>query len=144
MWYTTFPAFIHFNTTPFGYITDKYEHVNIDMKGDYMNGEDIKKTEELNGSKETQQEGASNQSTEHAESSGNGSSNGQENAEQINLASIHDMLKEKDTKIDTLTSEIEALKKSNTELLLKVNSGANSKPPEDPFKVLYDEVANHI
>lgn len=138
------PCLYSFNTTPLVCITDKYEHVNIDMKGDYMNGEDIKKTEELNGSKETQQEGASNQSTEHAESSSNGSSNGQENTEQINLASIHDMLKEKDTKIDALTSEVEALKKSNTELLLKVNSGANSKPPEDPFKVLYDEVANHI
>lgn len=109
-----------------------------------MDGEDIKKTEELNGNKETKQEGASNQSTEHAEHSGNGSTNGKENTEQINLASIHDMLKEKDTKIDALTSEIEALKKSNTELLLKVNSGANSKPPEDPFKVLHDEVANHI
>ena len=108
-----------------------------------MDGENKQETKELNGNKETQQEGTSNQSTEHAEHTGNGSTNGQTNTEQIDLAKISDMLKEKDDKVDALSKQVEELKKTNTELLLKVNAGA-TKPPEDPFKVLYDEVVNHM
>lgn len=100
-------------------------------------------TAQPNGSQETQQEGSQNQNAEHGSSTGNGNQAGQTNTEQIDLAQIHDMLKEKDSKVDTLTKQVEELKKANTELLLKVNTGA-SKPPEDPFKVLYDEVVNHV
>lgn len=106
-------------------------------------GENKQKAQELDGNKETQQEGSANQHTEQVTLAGNGNTSGQTNAEQIDLAQIHDMLKEKDTKVDALTKQVEELKKANTELLLKVNSGA-SKPPEDPFKVLYDEVVNHL
>lgn len=99
-------------------------------------------TEESTGNKETQQEGSQNQNAEHGSSTGNGKQTGQANTEQIDLAKIHDMLKEKDDKVEALSKQVEELKKTNTELLLKVNSGA-AKPPEDPFKVLYDEVVNH-
>lgn len=100
-------------------------------------------TAQFNGSQETQQESSTNSNTEQVTLAGDGNQTGQTNTEQIDLAQIHDMLKEKDTKVDALTKQVEELKKANTELLLKVNTGA-SKPPEDPFKVLYDEVVNHV
>lgn len=114
----------------------------IDMKGGNMDGENKQETQELNGSQKTEQEGTQNQNAEHGSSTGNGNQTGQTNTEQVDLAKIHDMLKEKDAKVDALSKQVEELKKANTELLLKVNTGAG-KPPEDPFKVLYDEVVNH-
>lgn len=106
-------------------------------------GENKQETQDANENKETQQKSSANQHTEQVSLAGNGNSSGQTNTEQIDLAQIHDMLKEKDSKVDALTKQVEDLKKANTELLLKVNSGA-SKAPEDPFKVLYDEVVNHL
>lgn len=106
-------------------------------------GENKQETQESTGSKETQQESSANQHTEQVALAGNGNQTGQTNTKQIDLAKISDMLKEKDSKVDALTQQVEELKKANTELLLKVNTGA-SKPPEDPFKVLYDEVVNHM
>ena len=116
----------------------------IDIEGGLMpDGENKQETKNATENKETQQEGSANQHTEQVTLAGNGNASGQANTEQIDLAQIHDMLKEKDSKVDELTKQVEDLKKANTELLLKVNSGA-SKPPEDPFKVLYDEVVNHL
>lgn len=106
-------------------------------------GENKQTTQESTGSQETQQESSANQHTEQVALAGNGNQTGQTNTEQIDLAKISDMLKEKDDKVDALSKQVEDLKKANTELLLKVNTGA-SKPPEDPFKVLYDEVVNHM
>lgn len=116
----------------------------IDIEGGLMpDGENKQETQNATENKETQQEGSANQHTEQVTLAGNGNTSGQKNTEQIDLAQIHDMLKEKDTKVDALTKQVEELKKANTELLLKVNSGA-AKAPEDPFKVLYDEVVNHL
>ena len=106
-------------------------------------GENKQEAKDAFEGKETQQESSTNQHTEQVSLAGNGNTSGQANTEQIDLAQIHDMLKEKDSKVDALTQQVKELKKANTELLLKVNSGAN-KPPEDPFKVLYDEVVNHL
>lgn len=106
-------------------------------------GENKQETQESTGSQTSQQESTQNQNAEHGTSTGNGNQTGQANTEQIDLAKISDMLKEKDDKVDALSKQVEELKKANTELLLKVNTGA-AKPPEDPFKVLYDEVVNHM
>lgn len=106
-------------------------------------GENKQETKESTGSQETQQESSANQHTEQVTLAGNGNQAGQTNTEQIDLAKISDMLKEKDDKVEALSKQVEDLKKTNTELLLKVNAGA-TKPPEDPFKVLYDEVVNHM
>ena len=106
-------------------------------------GENKQETQESTGSQGTKQEGTQNPNPEHGSSTGNGNQAGQANTEQIDLAKISDMLKEKDEKVDALTKQVEDLKKTNTELLLKVNAGA-TKAPEDPFKVLYDEVVNHM
>lgn len=106
-------------------------------------GENKQTTQESTGNKEAEQKSTQNQNAEHGSSTGNGNQAGQANTEQIDLAKISDMLKEKDDKVDALSKQVEELKKANTELLLKVNTGA-SKPPEDPFKVLYDEVVNHM
>lgn len=106
-------------------------------------GENKQETKDAFESQETQQESSANQHTEQVALAGNGNQTGQTNTEQIDLAKISDMLKEKDDKVDALSKQVEDLKKANTELLLKVNTGA-SKPPEDPFKVLYDEVVNHM
>lgn len=106
-------------------------------------GENKQETQESTGSQETQQKSSTSQHTEQVALAGNGNQTGQANTEQIDLAKISDMLKEKDDKVEALSKQVEDLKKTNTELLLKVNAGA-SKPPEDPFKVLYDEVVNHM
>lgn len=107
------------------------------------NGENKQETKNAIENKETQQESSANQHTEQVPLAGNGNASGQANTEQIDLAQIHDMLKEKNDKVDALSKQVEELKKANTELLLKVNSGA-TKAPEDPFKVLYDEVVSHL
>lgn len=106
-------------------------------------GENKQETQESTGSQNTEQKSTQNQNAEYGTSAGNGNQTGQTNSEQIDLAKISDMLKEKDDKVDALSKQVEELKKTNTELLLKVNAGA-AKPPEDPFKVLYDEVVNHM
>lgn len=106
-----------------------------------MPDEDNKEAKEFAGSKETDSKGSPNGDAKQSASTESGSTPGETKSEQVDLAQIHDMLKEKDTELNELRSQIADLKKVNTELILKVNSGS-SKVNEDPFKVLYDEVVD--
>lgn len=66
-----------------------------------------------------------------------GSASGETKSEQVDFSQMYDMLKERDTTIDTLKKEVADLKKSNTNLLLKVNAsasaGAQLKTPYENF-----------
>ncbi len=54
---------------------------------------------------------------------------------QVSFEQIYDMISEKDKTIESLKGEIAALKKSNTDLLLKVNASAS---PADKIKTPYE------
>lgn len=60
---------------------------------------------------------------------------GEENTGKVDFAQMYDMLTERDNTITKLQDEIKVLKKSNTELLLKVNS---SKSADESFKNPYE------
>lgn len=107
-----------------------------------MPNEDNKKTEESAGNKEANSQGSQNSNAEQSTPTESGSKAGQAQSEQIDLTQIHDMLVSKDKELNDLRAQIADLKKANTELILKVNTGSD-KAPEDPFKVLYDEVILH-
>lgn len=63
-----------------------------------------------------------------------GSETRETKSEQVDFSQMYDMLTERDAKIKTLQSEITDLKKTNTELLLKVNASAT---PTDAIKTPY-------
>ena len=65
----------------------------------------------------------------------NGTTPGTQKSEQVDFAQMYDMLTERDNTIKDLKGEIAELKKSNTELLLKVNS---AKSPDGSFKNPYE------
>ena len=86
----------------------------------------------------TQQEVNQNPNAEQTTPETSGSTSGQEEPKQVdNFAQMYDMLKERDETIKKLTSEVGALKKQNTEMLLKVNASAQSgsvtKSPYEKF-----------
>lgn len=94
-------------------------------------------TEENVSNEETQQQITQNGNAEQTTSEESRSTSGQAQSEQVNFSQMYDMLKERDTTIDTLRKEVADLKKSNTNLLLKVNasaaSGAELKTPYEKF-----------
>lgn len=94
-------------------------------------------TQENVSDKETQQEIIKNSNAEQTKTEESGSTSGQTKSEQIDFAQMYDMLTERDNKIKTLTDEISELKKTNTNLLLKVNASASAgdkiKTPYESF-----------
>lgn len=102
-----------------------------------MGNEQTHPTEENVSNEETQQQVTQNGNAEQTTSEESGSTSGQAKSEQVDFAQMYDMLKERDITIDTLKKEITDLKKSNTNLLLKVNAsasaGAQLKTPYENF-----------
>lgn len=84
---------------------------------------------------ETNKEVNTNSNAEQTKSEENGGASGQEKPESVDFAQMYDMLTERDNTIKELKSEVAELKKSNTNLLLKVNSSAN---PGDINKTPYE------
>lgn len=85
---------------------------------------------------ETNQEVSTNLNAEQNASEEGGSTSGAQVTEQVdNFSQMYDMLTERDAKIKTLTDEVASLKKTNTELLLKVNA---SKSGGDSVKSPYE------
>ena len=88
-------------------------------------------------SEETNKEISTNINAEQNASEESGSAPGQAKSEQVDFAQMYDMLTERDNKIKTLTAEISELKKTNTNLLLKVNASASAgdkiKTPYESF-----------
>lgn len=102
-----------------------------------MSNEQTHSAEETLSNKETQQEVDSNVNAEQTTSEESGSTSGSEKSEQVDFAQMYDMLTERDNTIKNLKNEVAELKKSNTQLLLKVNSSGNSgdvlKTPYESF-----------
>lgn len=63
---------------------------------------------------------------------------GQTKPEQVDFSQMYDMLTERDETIKALKSEIAELKKSNTNLLFKVNASASGAQTKDPFESFID------
>lgn len=96
-------------------------------------------TEEIISNQTTQQEIDPNINAEQITPEASGSTPGQTQHEQVDFAQMYDMLTERDKKITELTSEIVGLKKTNTELLLKVNASASAGSTiKDPFQNFVD------
>ena len=88
----------------------------------------------------TQQEVNQNPNAEQTTPETSGGTPGQEESKQIdNFAQMYDMLKERDETIKKLTSEVGALKKQNTEMILKVNaSGSSGDTTKTPYEKFVD------
>lgn len=71
-----------------------------------------------------------------------GSASGQAKSEQIDFGQMYDMLTERDKEITDLKEVVATLKKTNTELLLKVNASASSGAVKDPYEAFVDSMAN--
>ena len=90
--------------------------------------------------KETQPEVNQNPNAEQTTPETGGSTPGETKPEQVDsFAQMYDMLKERDEKIQKLTSENNALKKQNTEMILKVNaSGSSGDTTKTPYEKFVD------
>ena len=99
--------------------------------------EQTNSTQEASAGKETQQEVSKNINAEQITSEESGSTSGETKPEQVDFSQMYDMLKERDNTITKLNSEIADLKKSNTQLLLKVNASPSGdggmKNPYESF-----------
>ena len=102
-----------------------------------MGNEQIHTAEENVSNEETQQQVTQNGNAEQTTSEKSGDTSGQTKSEQVDFSQMYDMLKERDKTIDTMKKEIADLKKTNTNLLLKVNASASSdaqlKTPYEKF-----------
>ena len=96
-------------------------------------------TKETLLSKEDEQEISENGNAEQATSEESGSTSGTQKSEQVDFAQMYDMLTERDNTIKTLKSEIADLKKTNTQLLVRVNaSPSTSHEMKNPYEKFCD------
>lgn len=92
-------------------------------------------TEETVSNETQEQEVVTNGNAEQTGTEEGGSTSGETINGQVDFAQMYDMLTERDTTIKNLKTEIANLKKTNTELLLKVNASASSA---DKIKTPYE------
>lgn len=92
-------------------------------------------TEETISNETKEQEVVTNGNAEQTGTEEGGSTSGETINGQVSFEQIYDMISEKDKAIESLKAEITSLKKSNTDLLLKVNASAN---PADKIKTPYE------
>lgn len=98
-------------------------------------------TSEATSGQEGQQEINQNSNAEQSTSEESGNTTGQKNSEQVDFAQMYDMLTERDNTIKTLKAEIGELKKTNTNLLLKVNaSSSNDGALKNPYESFIDSM----
>lgn len=83
-----------------------------------------------------------NGNAKQTESEESGSAPGQAKPEQVDFAQMYDMLTERDKEITDLKEAISTLKKTNTELLLKVNASASVGAVKNPYEAFVDSMAN--
>lgn len=70
------------------------------------------------------------------------SASGQAESEQVtDFAQVYDMIRERDNTIDTLRKEISDLKKTNTNLMLKVNA-STGEPVKNPYEKFIDSMVS--
>lgn len=100
-------------------------------------------TEETILNEETNKEINTNSNAEQTKPEENGSAPGTQESGQVDFSQMYDMLTERDNTIKKLTTEISDLKKSNTELLLKVNSSKSSDGSfKNPYESFIDTMVN--
>ena len=97
-------------------------------------------TKEIISNEETIEEINENSNAEQTESKEGGSASGETKSEQIDFSQIHDMLTQRDNEIKDLKGLISELKKTNTELLLKVNA-SSSGAVKNPYEAFVDSMA---
>ena len=83
-------------------------------------------TEETIPIEETNKEVNPNSNAEQTKSEESGSSSGTQESGTVDFSQMYDMLTERDKTIKDLKGEIAELKKSNTNLLLKVNASPSA------------------
>ena len=97
-------------------------------------------TKEVIRNEETIEEINENSNAEQTESKESGSTSGETKSEQVDFSQIHDMLTQRDNEINDLKEVISELKKTNTELLLKVNA-SSSGAVKNPYEAFVDSMA---
>lgn len=99
-------------------------------------------TKETLRNEEVNEEVNENSNAEQVKSEESGSASGQAKSEQVDFAQMYDMLTERDKEITDLKEAISTLKKTNTELLLKVNASASSGAVKSPYEAFVDSMAS--
>lgn len=100
-------------------------------------------TTQILPSEETNKEVNTNTNAEQTKSEESGTAPGETKPEQIDFSQMYDMLTERDNTIKTLKSEIAELKKTNTNLLLKVNAApSGSGAVKNPYESFIDTMVN--
>ena len=93
--------------------------------------------------KEMQTEINENGNAEQTKSEESGSASGQTKSEQVDFAQMYDMLTERDNTIKELKATVAELKKSNTNLMLKVNASASAGDPiKNPYEKFVDSMVD--
>lgn len=96
-------------------------------------------TTETFPSEKDEQEVSKNSNAEQTPSEESGSASGSQKSEQVDFAQMYDMLTERDNTIKTLKSEIADLKKTNTQLLVRVNASPSaSGEMKNPYEKFCD------
>lgn len=94
-------------------------------------------TEETVSNETEEQEVTTNSNAEQTSTEESGTTSGEKVNEQVDFSQMYDMLTERDKTIADLKSEVAELKKTNTNLLLKVNASASAgdkiKSPYESF-----------
>ena len=106
-----------------------------------MNGETLT-TATTSSSEEDVQEISTNSNAEQTQSEENRSTSGETLNGQVSFEQIYDMISEKDKTIESLKAEITSLKKSNTNLLLKVNASPSGAPLKNPYENFIDAMVS--
>lgn len=100
-------------------------------------------TQETLLNEETKQEIGKDINAEQTTPEESGSTSGQAKSEQVDFAQMYDMLKERDNTIAKQNQEIADLKKSNTQLLLKVNASPSGESAiKNPYESFIDTMVN--
>lgn len=105
--------------------------------------EQTNSTQETFLNEETQQEISKNSNAEQITSEESGNTSGTQKSEQVDFAQMYDMLTERDNTIKQLKSEVAELKKTNTNLLLKVNASPSGDGTlKTPYEGFIDSMVN--
>lgn len=101
-------------------------------------------TEETVSGKENVEEITKDSSTEQTTPEESRNTSGQEKPEQVettNFSQMYDMLTERDNTIKQLKTQVDSLKKENTNLLLKVNaSSSTGEKMKNPYEQFVDSM----
>lgn len=100
-------------------------------------------TEETVSNETKEQEVNTNPNAEQTKSEESGSTSGKEIDGKVDFAQMYDMLTERDNTIKELKETVAELKKTNTNLMLKVNASASAgEQIKDPYEKFIDSMVD--